>query len=207
MTSSNMTSAKRKSAPYKVGYGKPPRHAQFRKGRSGNPGGRPRRAPTERVKALALREAYRRITVKEDGRVLALPAIQAILRSQVELAAKGNVQAQRAVFATIKTIEGENLFDAVLAAARAMTAEEMLAAASTIAPNSAEAVALDVHAGRRPMSYTEAAQRITTLLGLGKKDAKLDSEKDNGEKDGRAAGVTPSGTTDAFGAKPGAACS
>jgi hypothetical protein len=26
----------------KVGYGKPPRHAQFRKGKSGNPGGRPK---------------------------------------------------------------------------------------------------------------------------------------------------------------------
>jgi Family of unknown function (DUF5681) len=81
MTSSKMTSSKRKSAPYKVGYGKPPVHAQFRKGQSGNPGGRPRRAPTERAKALTLREAYRRITVKEDGRALTLPAIQAILRS------------------------------------------------------------------------------------------------------------------------------
>jgi hypothetical protein len=200
MTSSNMTSSKRKSAPYKVGYGKPPRHAQFRKGRSGNPGGRPRRAPTERAKALALREAYRRITVKEDGRALALPAIQAILRSQVGLAAKGNVQAQRAVLAMIKTIEGENMFEAVLAAARAIPAEEILAA--TIAPNSPEAIALAAHAGRRNMSYTEAAQRITTLLGLDKKDAKLDSEKDK-----TAAGVTPSGTTDTSGAKPGAACS
>jgi hypothetical protein len=60
---------------------------------------------------------------------------------QVVLAAKGNVQAQRAVLATIQTIEGENVFEAVLAAARAMPAEEMLAAASTIAPNSPEAVA------------------------------------------------------------------
>src|SRR6266481_6045681 len=104
-----MTSAKRKSALYQVGYGKPPRNAQFRKGRSGNPGGRPRRAPTERVKALALREAYRTITVKEGGRAFALPAIQAILRSQVVLAAKGNVQAQRAVLATIQPTEKATL--------------------------------------------------------------------------------------------------
>jgi Family of unknown function (DUF5681) len=27
---------------YEIGYGKPPRHAQFRKGKSGNPGGRPK---------------------------------------------------------------------------------------------------------------------------------------------------------------------
>jgi hypothetical protein len=40
--------------------------------------------------------------VKEDGRAFALPAIQAILRSQIVLAAKGNVQAQRAVLAAIQ---------------------------------------------------------------------------------------------------------
>src|SRR6266446_5002722 len=153
MTSSNVTSAKRKSAPYKVGYGKPPRHAQFRKGRSGNPGGRPRRAPTERAKALALREAYRRITVKEDGRALALPAIQAILRSQVGLAAKGNVQAQRAVIATIQTIEKENVYEDELAAAISRIAQHS-------AQNNAEAGALAAHMAGRTMGYTEAAQRI-----------------------------------------------
>jgi len=58
-----MISGKRKSAAYQVGYGKPPLHTRFRRGQSGNPGGRPRRPATERVKALALREAYRRITV------------------------------------------------------------------------------------------------------------------------------------------------
>jgi hypothetical protein len=38
---------------YEVGYGKPPIHSQFRKGRSGNPGGRPgpRRAAERRVQA------------------------------------------------------------------------------------------------------------------------------------------------------------
>jgi Family of unknown function (DUF5681) len=73
-----MTSRKNKSTPYEIGYGKPPRHTQFRQGRSGNPGGRPRRPATERMKELALQEAYRPITVKEGGRALALPAIQAI---------------------------------------------------------------------------------------------------------------------------------
>jgi hypothetical protein len=202
-----MTSAKRKSAAYKVGYGKPPRDAQFRKGRSGNPGGRPRLAPTERAKALALQEAYRTITVKEGGRAFAMPAIQAILRSQIVLAAQGNVQAQRAVLATIRTIEGENVFEAVLAAVHAMPAEEMLAAASSIAPDSPEAVALEAHAGRRNMSYIEAAQRIRTLLRLDENNKRIDrekdnSEKDNGEKNKSAAGATPSGTADASGAKP-----
>lgn len=32
--------------PYLVGYGKPPLHTRFKPGQSGNPRGRPRRAPT-----------------------------------------------------------------------------------------------------------------------------------------------------------------
>ena len=28
--------------PYEVGYGKPPKHSQFQKGKSGNPKGRPK---------------------------------------------------------------------------------------------------------------------------------------------------------------------
>jgi hypothetical protein len=36
----------------KVGYGKPPRHAQFRKGISGCPTGRPKRAPGISIKEI-----------------------------------------------------------------------------------------------------------------------------------------------------------
>jgi hypothetical protein len=96
-------------APYTVGYGKPPTHTQFRKGQSGNPAGRPRRTAAERAKALVLKEAYRSVKVKEGDRVYALPALQAVLRSQVALAAKGNAPAQRAVIAAVQAIEQENV--------------------------------------------------------------------------------------------------
>ena len=178
-----MIARKNKSAPYKVGYGKPPRDAQFRKGRSGNPGRRPRRAPTERAKALALQEAYRTITVEEGGRAFALPAIQAILRSQIGLAAKGNVQAQRAVLATIQTIEDQNVLAAKFAAIQA-TPAQVLAAPATIARDLAEARALAEHkhdAGGT-MSYVEAAQRIRTLLRLDEDKPNPQGEKDSGEK-------------------------
>jgi hypothetical protein len=123
---------------------------QFTPGQSGNPGGRPRRAATERAKALALREAYRTVTVKEDGKALALPAIQAILRSQIVLAAKGNVQAQRAVLAAIQTIEQENV--------------EVAARAAQNAP--------------KEMNYTEAARRVAFLLHLGEEEQKVKSEEE-----------------------------
>jgi hypothetical protein len=92
---------------HKVGYGKAPIHTRFRKGTSGNPGGRPRGMTAGRANALALKEAYRPVTVREGDNVLTMPAIQAVLRSQVALAAKGNGPAQRALFATVRMIEEE----------------------------------------------------------------------------------------------------
>jgi hypothetical protein len=90
-----------------VGYGKPPVHTRFGKGQSGNPGGRPRGITNGKATALALKEAYRLVTVREGDKVITLPAIQAILRSQVALAAKGNGPAQRAIIEAVQAIERE----------------------------------------------------------------------------------------------------
>ena len=100
-----MTAPKTTSASYEVGYRKPPRHTQFHKGQSGNPGGRPRRLPAERLEELALHEAYRTTIVMEDGHAMPMPAIQAVLRSQLQSAAGGNVRAQRDILAMIRDIE------------------------------------------------------------------------------------------------------
>jgi hypothetical protein len=100
-----MTASQTTSASYEVGYRKPPRHTQFQKGQSGNPGGRPRRLPAERLVELALYEAYRTTIVMEDGHATPMPAIQAVLRSQIESAASGNVRAQRDILAMIRDIE------------------------------------------------------------------------------------------------------
>src|SRR5215470_18061422 len=98
-----MTAPQTTSAPYEVGYRKPPRHTQFQKGQSGNPGGRPRRA--KRLEELALHEAYRATIVMADGRAEPMPAIQAVLRRQLQIAASGNVRAQRDILAMIQDIE------------------------------------------------------------------------------------------------------
>ena len=56
------------SDEYKMGYGKPPVQTRFRKGTSGNAGGRPRGMTAGRANALALKEAYRLVTVREGAR-------------------------------------------------------------------------------------------------------------------------------------------
>jgi Family of unknown function (DUF5681) len=99
-----MTAPQTTSASYEVGYRKPPRHTQFQKGQSGNPGGRPRR-PARRLEELAMYEAYRPTIVMEDGHAMPMPAIQAVLRSQLQSAAGGNVRAQRYILAMIQHIE------------------------------------------------------------------------------------------------------
>ena len=96
---------KRPLGNHKIGYAKPPEHSRFRKGRSGNPRGRPRRTKSDRLTRLVLQEAYRSVTVREGERTTTLPAIQAVLRSQVALAAKGNGPAQRFLLVTLGAIE------------------------------------------------------------------------------------------------------
>ena len=108
-----MTAPKTTSASYEVGYRKPPRHTQFQKGQSGNPGGRPRRLPAERLEELALFEAYRTTIVMEDGHAIPMPAIQAVLRRQLESAASGNIRAQRDILAMIRDIERIRSIDAL----------------------------------------------------------------------------------------------
>lgn len=90
-------------AAYEVGYGRPPMHTRFQKGRSGNPGGRMARAGD--LDALILAEARRPVTVREGERVVQMPMIQAVLRSQASLAIKGNERAQQAVLSNVQRVE------------------------------------------------------------------------------------------------------
>jgi hypothetical protein len=128
---------------YEVGYGKPPMHTRFQKGASGNPRGGSRKIERRRARDLAIKEAYRLITVREGDKTMRLPAIQAVMRSQVALAAKGNGPAQRALIAAVHALE-----------------QEM----------SAEFDAVEKAGAARPQ-YTihEAARRISLLLELAKK--------------------------------------
>jgi hypothetical protein len=104
-----MTSPPKKlgSGSYQVGYGRPPLHTRFRKGVSGNPGGRPRGTTKPRAMKLALQEAYRLIRVREGDEVRPLPAFQAAMRQLARQAVIGKSPAQRTFIELVRSIEQE----------------------------------------------------------------------------------------------------
>lgn len=78
---------------YTVGYGKPPKAGQFRKGRSGNPNGRPK-TPTGPDSHLIL-ELSKQITVNEDGQRKRISKYQAFMTRLVNTAISGDLAAAR----------------------------------------------------------------------------------------------------------------
>jgi hypothetical protein len=128
-----------------VGYGKPPTRTRFRKGVSGNPGGRPRGITAGRATAPAIKEAYRPVTVREGDKVITMPAIQAVLRSQIALAAKGNGPAQRALIDLVQAIER----DAVPDGDAGGIAERLAAALKMIGEETDDQGGSDRHAASR----------------------------------------------------------
>lgn len=99
---------------YDVGYGKPPKNGQFRKGRSGNPRGRPRGKKNRRrahddyqAYSVFLEQAQRLVKIKEDGEVRSVGRHQAIVQSLMTTALKGDFRAQKVVVETYEKAAAE----------------------------------------------------------------------------------------------------
>jgi hypothetical protein len=102
-------------------YRKPPVEHQFKKGRSGNPNGRPKKKSVppglgalggglvDRLSAMALHEATRPVTVREGDTVSEIPALQALFRAMFRAAAQGDTKAGRQLLEVIARTESERV--------------------------------------------------------------------------------------------------
>ena len=87
---------------YKVGKNRPPVETRFKKGTSGNPGGKPKKPPSLDLPALLSRVLSKPRQYTENGRTRTAPVLEIIYEATASRAAKGNMRAVRELSRTIK---------------------------------------------------------------------------------------------------------
>ena len=88
---------------YEVGFGKPPRQTQFKKGQSGNPKGRPRGA--KNMATLFTQALKERVTVTENGRRRSISKQEALVKHLVNKALSGDRRLLQLLLDEVHVIE------------------------------------------------------------------------------------------------------
>jgi hypothetical protein len=86
-----------------VGYGKPPRHTQFKKGVSGNPKGR--RKGSKGFVTIFRKSVNDAVPVTENGRRHRISKLEAAVKQLVNKAASGDPKATNLVLQLVQAIE------------------------------------------------------------------------------------------------------
>src|SRR5215210_6663865 len=100
-----MSAAKKSDAPYQVGYGRPPVHTRFRKGRSGNPSGR--RSRVKSIPETVRRALDAKVVVTENGERKTMKRLDVIVRQLTIKAAAGDLKATDMLFKLCPEIRDE----------------------------------------------------------------------------------------------------
>ena len=87
-------SSKRNRSDYEIGFGRPPKATQFKKGTSGNKKGRPK--GTKNIATLFHEAMHQRVAISENGQRRTITKIQAALTQLANKAATGDPKAIQA---------------------------------------------------------------------------------------------------------------
>jgi hypothetical protein len=79
------------SGEYEVGYGRPPKHSRFKKGKSGNPSGRPK--GTKNLRTDLIEELGEKIPLREGDRPTTISKQRAFVKTLVARSLKGDARA------------------------------------------------------------------------------------------------------------------
>lgn len=109
---------------YSVGYGKPPKSGQFKKGASGNPSGKKKPPKLEALlKAALMKEAK----VPMNGKTVTMTMLELILQQVVRKAAGGDLPAIKTVLGLTPMLPGDDVDDEPLTAHQFAMLKELIA--------------------------------------------------------------------------------
>jgi hypothetical protein len=92
---------------YDVGFGKPPKASQFRKGSSGNPKGRPK--GRRNLATVLERTLQEKVVINENGVRRTVTKLEAAVKQLVNQAASGDLGAMRQLSALAGSTDDEQL--------------------------------------------------------------------------------------------------
>ncbi len=94
---------------YEIGYGKPPKRTRFKRGRSGNPKGRPK--GSRNLQTDLEEELKRQVVIREDGKPKQVSKQRATVMSLFNKAMQGDPPAIRILFELIRQFEEKKAED------------------------------------------------------------------------------------------------